>query len=96
VPVSLAVLYSSSSATHNRLLSFWQRTSCKTGLHVFWALKAENGFLRFKDIVQPKKRGGQEGYHSIRLNFLHNRLCFLDTLKGLIFCFKFKKTSISV
>jgi hypothetical protein len=23
-------------------------TSCKKGLHVFWALNAENGFLKFK------------------------------------------------
>ncbi len=38
-----------------------------------------------------KKEGGQEGYHSICLDFLHNRRCFLDTLKGLIFCFKLKK-----
>jgi hypothetical protein len=42
----------------------------------------------FKDIVQPKKRGVKEGYQSIHLDFVHNRLCFLGTLKGLVFCFK--------
>jgi hypothetical protein len=30
---------------HIALLSFWQRTSRKKGLHVFLALNAENGFL---------------------------------------------------
>jgi hypothetical protein len=40
----------------------------------------------------PKKEGGQEGYQSILFDFVHNRRCFLDTLKGLIFCFKFQKT----
>ncbi len=45
----------------------------------------------FKDIDQPKfkNEGGQEGNHLIPLGFLHNRRCFLGTLKGVIFCFKF-------
>jgi hypothetical protein len=46
-------------------------------------------FSSFKDIVQPKKEVGQEGYQSIRLDLVHNRRYFLGTLKGLIFCFKF-------
>jgi len=33
---------------HNALLSFWQRTSRKKGLHIILALNAENGFLKFK------------------------------------------------
>jgi hypothetical protein len=33
---------------HNALLSFWQRTSRKKGLHILLALNAENGFLKFK------------------------------------------------
>jgi hypothetical protein len=33
---------------HNALLSFWQRTSRKKGLHVCLALNAEKGFLIFK------------------------------------------------
>jgi hypothetical protein len=49
----------------------------------------------FKDIVQPKKRGGQEGYQSIRLHFVHIRV-FIDALKGIFFCFKFQETYFSV
>ncbi len=52
--------------------------------------------ILLKDIVQQKKRGGQEWYQSIRLDFVHNRQCFLGVLKGLIFCFKLKKTDFSV
>jgi hypothetical protein len=33
---------------HNELLSFWPCMSRKKGLHVFWALNAENGFFKFK------------------------------------------------
>ncbi len=33
---------------HNSLLSFWQRTSRKTGLHVFLTLNTENVFIKFK------------------------------------------------
>ncbi len=43
-----------------------------------------------------KKEGGQEGNQSIPLDFVHNRRCFLDTLKGLLFCFQFQKTDFSV
>ncbi len=33
---------------HNTPSSFWLRTSHKKGLHVFFPLNAENGFLKFK------------------------------------------------
>jgi hypothetical protein len=33
---------------HNVTTRFWQRMSRRKGLHVFWALNAENVFLRFK------------------------------------------------
>jgi hypothetical protein len=36
--------------------------------------------VNLKDIVQPKTRGGQEGYHWIRFCIVHNRRCFLVTL----------------
>ena len=52
--------------------------------------------LAVKDIVQPKKEGGQEGYHSIRLDLLHHRRYFLDTRKGLISRRKLQKTGFSV
>jgi hypothetical protein len=42
------------------------------------------------------KGGGREWYQSIGLAFLHNRICFLDTLKGLLSCCELQKTSYSV
>jgi len=40
----------------------------------------------FKGIVQPQKRGA----------FLLKRRCFLHTLRGLLSCYKFKKTGYIV
>ncbi len=51
--------------------------------------------MLLKGFVQPKQGGGgQEGYQSIRVDFVHNHKCFLGTLKGLLQCFKFQKTSL--
>jgi hypothetical protein len=47
-------------------------------------------------ILSSQKRGGQQGYQSIHLDFVHNRRCFLDTLEGLVFYFKLKKNIFSV
>ncbi len=42
------------------------------------------------------KEERQEVCQSIDLAFLHNRRCFLDTIKGLLSCFKLLKTGSSV
>ncbi len=39
----------------------------------------------FKDLYCPaKKEASQEGYQWIRLDWVHNRRCFVCTLKGLL------------
>ncbi len=48
-------------------------------------------------ILYSQKRVGSEGYQSIRLDFVvHNRRCFLGTLKGLLSYSKFEKSSFYV
>jgi hypothetical protein len=43
-------------------------------------------------VISSHKRGGsRKGYKWIVLAFLHNRRCFLHTLKGLLLGFKFQK-----
>ncbi len=54
----------SSKKIHNRLLSFWQRTSHKKGLHNFWALNAENVFLNLNQKTS-----------SLSVSKKHGRLC---------------------
>jgi hypothetical protein len=49
-----------------------------------------NNFF-IKDIVHAvKKEEGQEGCQSIRFDFLHNRQCFLNALKGILFRINYK------
>jgi hypothetical protein len=52
--------------------------------------------LLLKDICPAKKEGDPEGTKSIRLDFVNNRQCFFRSLKGLLLCFKFKKSGYSV
>ncbi len=63
--------------------------------HDFLSLTADTFTLHLK-ILSSQKRGGQDGYQSIHLDFVYNRRCFLDTLKGLLFWFKFEKNIFSV
>ncbi len=77
------------------LIMTWRKSARNLSLGKICA--SFNSTMQLKDIVQPKKRGGKMGIiQSIHLDFLYNRRCFLDTLNGLLFCFKFEKNIFSV
>ena len=79
--------------------SFW------FGEQEWWTPLCNVSHLNFWDVFafEPRELKGivqqpatKEGYQSIGLAFLHNHQCSLDTLKGLLLCFKFQKTGYSV
>jgi hypothetical protein len=83
---------------------FWTLKIFNENMHVHCAIvlvysaewKLKHEFYQslkdtLKDIVRPKKRGGQEIFQSIRPAFLHNRRYLFWTIKGILSCFNLNK-----
>jgi hypothetical protein len=76
--------------------TFPQRTSTASESPGGYADKKYRDFRHLKKLSSQKRGGSRGVYQSIRLDLVHNRRCFLGTLKGLIFCFTFSKTGFSI